>query len=219
VTFLDGVSAARPSAQQCFAGGAALADLHLAAQAYGPARANDLGPEGWQRLFDSCGVRAGEALPVEEAALGRILAEVTAAWPSDLPRGIGHLDLFPDNVLFTGAQVSGVIDFYFAAEDMWAYDLAVTVISWCFGEDGTLDTVALRRLIEGYESKRPLQAGERGALALLAQGAALRFLLTRLYDWLNVPEGALVAPKNPLEYWRKLCTLRGGEAGRLLASL
>ena len=115
-----------------------------------------------------------------------------------------HADLFPDNVFFLRNELSGLIDFYFACNDLLAYDIAICINAWCFEPDDMFNVTKTRALLKGYQSVRSLSKEELGALPLLARGAALRFLLTRLYDWLTVPEGALVVPKDPLEYHKKL---------------
>jgi homoserine kinase type II len=115
-----------------------------------------------------------------------------------------HADLFPDNVFFRDREVSGLIDFYFACTDFLAYDLAVCLNAWCFEPDGSLNVTKGRLLLDNYRQARPLLPAELSALPLLARGSALRFLLTRLFDWLNQPAGALVRPKDPLEFLRKL---------------
>ncbi len=125
-------------------------------------------------------------------------------WPHDLPKGIIHADLFPDNVFFIGKKLSGLIDFYFACDDSYAYDLAICLNAWCFEPGGAFNATKGRALLQGYEGLRRLDAEERAALPILSRGAAMRFLLTRLYDWLNVPPGALVKPKNPLDYLTRL---------------
>ena len=125
-------------------------------------------------------------------------------WPRDLPQGVIHADLFPDNVFFIGDRLSGLIDFYFACTDALAYDVAVCLNAWCFEPDLSYNMTKGRALLYGYMRKRPLSAPETAALPVLCRGAALRFLLTRLVDWLSVPPGALVRPKDPLEYYRKL---------------
>jgi homoserine kinase type II len=136
-----------------------------------------------------------------------LVAELThleAVWPRNLPQGVIHADLFPDNVFFLGDKLSGVIDFYFACTDALAYDVAVCLNAWCFETDHSYNVTKGRSLLQAYAKVRPLTDVERNVLPLLARGAALRFLLTRLVDWLDVPPGALVRPKDPLEYVRKL---------------
>ena len=131
-------------------------------------------------------------------------AAILAGWPGALPRGHIHADLFPDNVFFLDGRLSGVIDFYFAATDVLAYDLAVCLNAWCFEPDYSFNVTRARAMLRAYDAARPLSAAERAALPVLCRGAALRFLLTRLHDWLHTPDGALVTRKDPLEYLRRL---------------
>ncbi|MBV8337991.1 MAG: phosphotransferase, partial [Alphaproteobacteria bacterium] len=164
---------------------------------------------GWRACFESCRSRAGEVQPGLAEELDVELIRLERSWPQDLPAGVIHADLFPDNVFFRDGELSGLIDFYFACTDFLAYDLAICLNAWCFETDGSLNVTKARLLLEGYRQKRPLAPSEFEALPLLARGSALRFLLTRLFDWLNQPPGALVRPKDPLEYLRKLRFHRG----------
>jgi homoserine kinase type II len=204
VTFLEGLAATHPGAEQCRAAGAALARLHSAGADYGRKRPNALGPAGWPALQSTLGVRGDQVM----AGLGELIASeiatLEAAWPRALPAGVVHADLFPDNVFFLGGAVSGLIDFYFACDDILAYDLAVMLNAWCFDERHLFVPERASALAAGYESLRVLTAAERVALPVLARGAALRFLLTRTIDWLETPKDALVAPKDPREYLSKL---------------
>jgi homoserine kinase type II len=204
VTFLDGVWIRRPSAAHCDAVGQALARLHLAGRDFPMQRKNALSVEGWRPLYEACRDRADGVQPELRDLLARELDHLEAAWPCNLPQGVIHADLFPDNVFFLGDQLSGLIDFYFACTDTLAYDIAVCLNAWCFETDHSYNVTKGRALLQGYAKTRPLLPDELAALPLLARGAALRFLLTRLVDWLNVPSGALVRPKDPLEYFRKL---------------
>jgi homoserine kinase type II len=167
-------------------------------------RANDLSVAGWRRLFEACRSRADAVRSGLAEELGRELAELERAWPDDLPTGIIHADLFPDNVFFRDQEISGLIDFYFACTDFLVYDVAICLNAWCFEADGSLNITKSRLLLDGYRRARPLDPAELAALPLLARGSALRFVLTRLFDWLNQPQGALVRPKDPLEFLRKL---------------
>jgi homoserine kinase type II len=203
-TFLPGVWPRRPTLAHCGPLGEALARLHAAGGSYAPRRANALGPLGWRPLLDRSLSRADEVAPDLGAELSLVLDRVLRHWPQSLPEGQIHGDLFPDNVFFLGHQISGLIDFYFAATDVLAYDLAICLNAWCFEQDGAFNVTRGRALIAGYQSVRPLTEAEASAMPILAQGAALRFLLTRLYDWLYTPAGALVTPKDPIEYLRKL---------------
>jgi homoserine kinase type II len=184
--------------------GAALAQLHLAGAGFRPARRNALGPAGWPPLLEKALPRADEVLPGLGAELQTSLTTIIAAWPENLPVGHIHADLFPDNVFFLEGRISGLIDFYFAATDLYAYDVAVCLNAWCFERDFSFNITKSRALLRAYESVRPLSPGERAAMPILAQGAAMRFLLTRLYDWLHARAGALVTPKDPLDYVRRL---------------
>ena len=203
-TFLPGVWPRRVRPAHCAPLGAALAGLHLAGADYQPERPNALGPGGWQDLLDRCLPRADEVQYGLGAQLSTALSGILAQWPAGLPRGHIHADLFPDNVFFLDGALSGLIDFYFAATDLYAYDLAVCLNAWCFEPDLSFNVTKARSLLRAYEEVRTLSAAERGALPVLCQGAAIRFLLTRLYDWVNTPPGALVTRKDPLEYLGRL---------------
>ena len=204
VTFLDGLSIRRPGAGHCAAVGAGLARLHLAGRSFALARPNALSIAGWEPLFRQAESRADEVLPGLPVMAARELAELSQLWPQDLPAGVIHADLFPDNVFFLEGALSGVIDFYFACNDLLAYDLAICLNAWCFEGDAAFNVTKGRAMLDAYAGVRALQGEELAALPVLARGAALRFMLTRLVDWLNVPPGALVKPKDPLEYMRKL---------------
>lgn len=204
VTFLDGMGVKRPTAPHCLAVGEALARLHAAGADFAGQRPNALSVKGWRPLFTQAGLRANEVLPDLHAMTAEVLDALEKEWPSDLPSGVIHADLFPDNVFFIGERLSGLIDFYFACHDAWAYDLAICLNAWCFEQDGSYNLTKGQAMLAGYQAQRPLQQREKEALPILCRGAALRFMLTRLVDWLNVPAGALVRPKDPLEYFRKL---------------
>ncbi len=204
VTFLDGVWIKSAGVQQCGQLGRALAQLHQAGADFGLRRPNALSLASWPKLFAAAQDRADEVSPGLAAETAAEIAFLEAHWPGGLPQGVIHADLFPDNVFFLGDRLSGLIDFYFACTDALAYDLAVCLNAWCFAEEGGFDRAKGAALLEGYRAVRPLSAAEVAALPVLARGAALRFMLTRLVDWLNVPPGALVKPKDPLEYLSKL---------------
>jgi homoserine kinase type II len=209
VTFLTGMWPRRIDPRHCAALGEALARLHLAGAAFAMRRRNDLGPAGWRRLYETCRARADEVQPGLAAELGGELAALERAWPQGLPQGVIHADLFPDNVFFRDHALSGLIDFYFACTDFLAYDLAICMNAWCFEPDLSFNVTKARLLVARYRAVRPLAEAELLALPLLARGSALRFLLTRLYDWLNQTEGALVRPKDPIEFLKKLRFHRG----------
>jgi homoserine kinase type II len=204
ITFLDGMWIRRPSAAHCTALGTALAKLHLAGLDFPGTRANTLSVGGWRGLYAHCQGRVNEVQRDLKQVLTDELAHLERLWPRDLPQGVIHADLFPDNVFFLGDKLSGLIDFYFACTDALAYDVAICLNAWCFESDHSYNVTKGRNLLQAYAAVRPLNTAERTALPLLARGAALRFLLTRLVDWFDVPPGALVRPKDPMEYFRKL---------------
>jgi homoserine kinase type II len=204
VNFLEGAWPRKPKAFHCKAVGEALAKMHIAANSFPEKRANSLSVQGWPTLFEAIVRRDNELPPGFSLFLENELNRLTSHWPQDLPMGVIHADLFPDNVFFLDKKLSGLIDFYFACNDFLAYDLAICMNAWCFELDNSFNVTKARALLSAYSKERYLLESERDALPILARGAALRFLLTRLYDWLNVPEGAMVKPKNPFEYGYKL---------------
>ena len=203
-SFLHGMWPRRIAVKHCGPVGAALADLHLAGRDFKMERRNALSVRGWRPLFKAGRDKADELAKGLAHELEVELDFLEAQWPTGLPTGVIHADLFNDNVFFLQDKVSGLIDFYFACNDAFAYDVAICLNAWCFEPDHSYNVTKGRALLQAYAGKRALSDGERAALPLLARGAATRFLLTRLVDWLNVPPGALVKPKDPLEYHRKL---------------
>ena len=208
VSFLSGLAVRRPSAAHCREAGAGLAELHLAAEGFPRTRANDLGHAAWAPLFAPLTEAAEGLKPGLAATISSDLELLAAKWPAALPEGVIHADFFPDNVFFKQGKFAGAIDFYFACVDAFAYDVAIALNAWCFEPDGSFNITSARQLVAGYESRRPLSDLERSALPVLAHGAAMRFFLTRLHDWGATPQGALVRPKDPLEYERKLAVHR-----------
>ncbi len=204
VTFLDGMWIRRPTAGHCAAVGEALARLHLAGADFPKKRPNALGIESWRALYQQAKERGDSVRPGLCAEIAKELDALERTWPRDLPGGVIHADLFPDNVFFLGDKLSGLIDFYFACTDTLSFDIAICLNAWCFEPDHSYNVTKGRALLKSYTRVRALQASERAALPVLARGAAMRFLLTRLVDWLAVPDGAMVRPKDPLEYFRKL---------------
>ena len=204
VSFLEGMWPRRVQPFHCAALGEALGTLHLAGADFALRRTNALSVGAWPELARACGDSADSVRPGLADFLEEECTYLEANWPSDLPVGIIHADLFPDNVFFLGDRLSGLIDFYFACTDAFAYDLGICLNAWCFEPDGSFNLTKGRHLISRYQAVRPLSSPEARALPLLARGGALRFLLTRLYDWLNQRQGALVKPKDPLEYLAKL---------------
>jgi homoserine kinase type II len=205
ITFLEGIWPRKPNAAHCAGVGQALAKMHLAGANFAMSRANALSVAGWRPLFDVAAARADSVQAGLRDLIARELDYLEGGvWPQSLPQGVIHADLFPDNVFFLGDQLSGIIDFTFACTDTLAYDVAICLNAWCFESDHSFNVTKARAFLSAYGRERKLSEAEQAALPLLARGSALRFLLTRLVDWLNVPPGALVRPKDPLEYARKL---------------
>jgi homoserine kinase type II len=204
INFLEGMWPRRPNATHCAGVGQALAKMHVAGADFPLFRKNPLSVSGWRPLFGLASARADSVQAGLSDLIAHELDHLEASWPTDLPVGVIHADLFPDNVFFLGDRLSGLIDFYFACNDALAYDIAVCLNAWCFEKDLSFNITKGRALLRGYEELRPLTPAEREAMPQLARGAALRFLLTRAYDRLNTPRDALVSPKNPLEYVRRL---------------
>lgn len=184
--------------------GKAMAEMHTAAADFAMRRPNNLSVAGWRPLFDRCAEAADTVQPGLRDTIARELDVLEARWPHDLPTGVIHADLFPDNVFFLGQTCSGLIDFYFACTDAFAYDIAICLNAWCFEADWSFNVTKARLMLGAYRKVRPFSQAEYDALPILCRGAAMRFLLTRLYDWVNTPEGALVKRKDPVEYLRKL---------------
>jgi len=204
INFLEGVWPRRPTAAHCAGVGEALAKMHLAGRDFPLFRKNPLSVEGWRPLYALAAARADGVQAGLADFIARELDHLEACWPTDLAVGVIHADLFPDNVFFLGDRLSGLIDFPFSCNDILAYDVAICLNAWCFEADHSFNVTKARAFFNAYGRERKLSEAEAAALPLLARGAAIRFLLTRLVDWLNVPPGALVKPKDPLEYVRKL---------------
>jgi len=205
VTFLSGMWPRRVSPQHTAELGRALAELHIAGADYTRSRANALGVDSWRALLDSCEGRGDEVLPGITAELQAELDTIESQWPGDLPTGVIHGDLFPDNVFFRAERLTGLSRPLLRLQNKpLAYDIAICLNAWCFEPDGSFNVTKARKMLRGYTQVRPLSDAELAALPLLARGAAMRFLLTRLFDWLNTPEGAMVTPHDPMEYVHKL---------------
>ncbi|WP_112831163.1 homoserine kinase [Rhizobium cremeum] len=204
ISFLEGMWLRKPEAKHCREVGKALAQMHVAGEGFALKRPNALSLEGWKTLWARSKDRADEVEKGLEDEIGGEIAFLSQNWPKNLPDGVIHADLFPDNVFFLNDDLSGLIDFYFACNDFLVYDLSICINAWCFEKDGAYNITKGMAMIEGYQSVRPLSQAEAAALPILSRGSALRFFLTRLYDWLTTPEGALVVKKDPLEYLKKL---------------
>jgi homoserine kinase type II len=219
IEFLTGISVTEPTPAQARAAGAALGDLHKAAAGFTGERRNALDLPGWHDLAGKCGDDLDRIAPGLAARVTQELTYLDAHWPASLPRAVIHADLFPDNVLMLGDDVTGLIDFYFSCTDIRAYDLAVTHSAWTFSHDGaTFFTDRGAAMGAGYAQGHGLSAEERAAFPILCRGAALRFLLTRAYDWINTPVGAMVTRKDPIAYLRRLDFYAGADVTTLLGN-
>jgi len=203
-SFLEGMWTRKIRPHHCSELGRALAHFHLEGADFDMTRKNALSVDGWRPLFERSEARAHEVHPEMATLIRDELAFLEASWPTDLPIGVCHADLFPDNVFFIGEKLSGLIDFYFACTDALAYDVSVCINAWCFERDRSFNVTKAKALLSGYASVREMSDSEYQALPILARGSALRFLLTRLYDWLNCPPGALVRPHDPMDYFDRL---------------
>lgn len=202
ISFLEGMWPRKPTASHCRELGGAMASFHLEGRDFNLRRDNALSVSAWRPLWDLCAPRADDVQVGLATEIETELATLEDRWPAELPTGVIHADLFPDNVFFLGERLSGLIDFYFACNDLFAYDVAICLNAWCFEKDGAFNATKAAAMLAGYESVRPLERAEMDALPILARGASLRFFLTRLYDWLTVPDGAMVVKKDPLEFLR-----------------
>jgi len=214
VTFLEGIWLRRPQPVHCAEVGRGLAEMHLAGEGFTLSRRNSLTLEDWRPLWDKAKDHADALDPELLVETEKLLARLEAEWPRDLPQGVIHADLFPDNVFFLGDGLSGFIDFYFACNDAFAYDIAVCLNAWCFERDHAFNLTKARAMLKAYNAVRPLGQAEADALPILSAGAALRFMLTRLYDWVMTPEGSLVVKKDPLEYLSKMRFHMGVKSAR-----
>lgn len=204
VSFLQGAGLKSPTPRHCSELGGGLAQLHIAGQNFPDQRDNDYGITHWPALFAPSAAEADTIMPGMKNEISQELARITEHWPTGLPMGVIHADLFPDNAFFLDHKLSGIIDFYFACTDLLAYDLAICLNAWCFEADGTFNLTKAQALLGAYHANRPLQPNEVAALPILCAGAAMRFLLTRIYDWVHRIDGALVTPKNPIPYLKRL---------------
>lgn len=219
IEFLTGISVTEPTAAQSHSAGRALGEMHAAAADFTGSRRNALDLSGWHELAEKCGDHFDDIRPGLAKRVADELAHMDAHWPGSLPHAVIHADLFPDNVLMHGDEVTGLIDFYFSCTDVRAYDLAVTHSAWCFDFDGSAyHTDRATALVRGYEEAFGLSGEERAAFPLLCRGAALRFMLTRAYDWINTPPEAMVTRKDPLAFLRRLDFYAGATPAELLGA-
>ena len=209
VNFLDGKGKIKPTTKDCISLGKTLADMHNKTKNFTEIRNNSLSIDGWERLYKKI---CKDISKVELNKLDKLLLFDMEErlnfcyenWPKNLPKGFIHGDIFPDNVFFKNNEICGIIDFYFSCTDFLIYEIAIALNAWCFDNEKKFNFEKAQSLVKGYNSKKKITIKELKAISILSQGASLRFLLTRLYDWFNTPKEAILNKKNPLEYLNKL---------------
>ena len=207
VSFLEGKAKQSLSPNNCKSIGSEAAKLHDITKNFKLKRKNDLSVKSWRRLFNAIKDKCSDIHKDLPKLIEENLHDVEKNWPNNLPKGIIHADLFHDNIFFLQDQFSGIIDFYFSCEDFFALEIAICFNALCF--DGSKDNLSFnvtkaKSFIDGYTSIRRLNDQEKKNIKVLSQGAALRFLLTRVFDALNKVEGAIVKTKDPVEYLKRL---------------
>jgi homoserine kinase type II len=204
VTFLNGQSKNKITSEECFEIGKITAQLHEITKKFDINRKNNLSIENWDSIFEKT---IKQKIDLDESIIKKTknyLNFLKDKWPKNLPQGIIHADLFPDNIFFTNNKVSGIIDFYFACNDFFAYEIAICINSLCFDNNSTFNMTKAKYLIDGYTSIRTLSEDEKKYLPILSMGAAMRFFLTRLYDFYHTDNKADVKIKDPFEYLKKM---------------
>ena len=207
VSFLEGKAKKNLSPSNCKSIGIEVAKMHNITKNFKLKRQNDLSINSWRNLFNSIKDKCTKINKNLPKLIEENLTDVEKNWPKNLPRGIIHADLFHDHVFFKGNKLSGIIDFYFSCEDFFAFEIAICFNAVCF--DGMKDNLSFnvtkaKNFINGYTSIRELNDQEKNSIKVLSQGAALRFLLTRVFDTLNKVDGAIVKVKDPMEYMKRL---------------
>jgi len=207
VSFLDGRAKKILSPDDCCEVGISTATMHLITKNLSGKRENKLSVNSWRMLFNKVKNECSKIHTNLPNVIEKNLTEVEENWPKDIPSGIIHADLFSDNIFFKSNKLSGIIDYYFACNDYYAFEIAICLNALCFEGDNanlSFNVTKAKRFIDGYSSVRKLSDEEKNSLKVLCQGAAIRFLLTRVFDFLNLSDGALVKIKDPLEYLKRL---------------
>ena len=207
VSFLEGKAKQNLSPQNCKSVGVEVAKMHEITKNFKLKRQNDLSVKSWRTLFDSVKDKCSNIHKDLPKLIEENLKDVENNWPENLPRGIIHADLFHDNIFFIQDKFSGIIDFYFSCEDFFAFEIAICFNALCFDgvkENLSFNVTKAKNFIDGYTSIRKLTESEKNNIKVLSQGAALRFLLTRVFDAINTVEGAVVKIKDPMEYLKRL---------------
>mgnify|MGYP001185395541 CR=1 FL=1 len=202
MSFLEGKQIIDANLENCIQVGEELGKIHKHTKDFPLNRRNNLSNVDWKKIFQKCDKKIVKKEMYE--LIENELAYLEINWPKNLPTGIIHADLFQDNVFFINQKLSGIIDFYFACTDFYAYELAICINAWCFDKNKNFNKLKYQSILKGYQTYRKLQNEETKSIQILLRGAAMRFLLTRLYDQINHPDGALVNPKDPTEYFNIL---------------
>jgi len=207
VSFLNGTAKKNLSTENCYDVGAKTATLHAITKNLSLKRKNQLSINNWRKIFQNvkndCS-KINKNLPL---IIEKNLNEIENNWPKNIPSGIIHADLFPDNILFKNNKLTGIIDFYFSCNDFYAFEIAICLNALCFeglNENLSFNVTKAKKFIDGYSSIRKISEDEKKSLKILCKGAAMRFLLTRVFDYLNLVEGAVVKVKDPIEYLKRL---------------
>ena len=206
VSFLDGKDKKKLNLKNCFDVGKMVAQIHLSSKKIRLYRKNSMGIKNLNPLLNSIKFKSKKFINIEKF-LKNNFRDIKKKWPKELPNGIIHGDLFIDNIFFKNNRLSGVIDFYFAANDYFMYEIAICVNALCFDKKKSkflINKKKVKNLIKGYESIKKISIKEKKSLNILCRGAAMRYFLTRLYDYTNTPKSALIKIKDPREYYQKL---------------
>ena len=207
VSFLEGSAKKNLSPDNCHEVGIQAAKLHVITKNLTGKRENSLSVNSWKKIYKNVQKDCSRIHSNLARIIERNLDEIESNWPKNIPSGIIHADLFPDNIFFKGNNLTGIIDFYFSCYDFYAFEITICLNALCFEgqkENLSFNVTKAKKFIDGYSTIRKLSEEEKKSLKILCQGAAIRFLLTRVFDYLNLKEGALVKIKDPIEYLKRL---------------
>ena len=207
VSFLTGTAKKILEPNDCYEVGIYTAKLHLITKDLSGKRENKLSVNSWRKIYKKVKIDCSKIHQDLPKIIEKNLDKIEKNWPKNIPSGIIHADLFPDNIFFDNKKLSGIIDYYFSCYDFYAFEIAICLNALCFegkNENLSFNVTKAKRFIDGYSSIRKLNEDEKKSLKILCQGAAMRFLLTRVFDYLNLTEGAIVKIKDPVEYLKRL---------------
>ena len=207
VSFLEGSAKKNLNPEDCYKVGVLTAKLHLTTKNLVQKRENKLSVDSWRKIYEKVRNDCSKIHPNLTNTIEKNLDEIEKNWPKNIPSGIIHADLFPDNIFFKNNKLTGIIDFYFSCYDCYVFEIAICLNALCFEgfkENLSFNVTKAKKFIDGYSSVRKLTEIEKKSLKIFCQGAAMRFLLTRVFDYLNLTKGALVKIKDPVEYLKRL---------------